>query len=286
MGYLLIFAFSFLGLAESILLKTYAKKHGSGGMIMNAVISLFAMFFFLITDEGGFAVPLNMIPLAIANSLFYASGFYLSYMSYRCGPYGLTRLISSFSLIFTIFYGMFFLNEKTNVLTYLGIIMIFASLALINYGKKEGNEEKRISKKWLISILISTTANGFIGILTRYQQIKFDNSCTNEFLALSLGGSFLLLTIIGILTERKNLRYIARHGSLYGMSAGIINGAKNLALVIAYLYVPLSIASPMHTGIGISLTFLTSLLFYREKYTKLQLIGVLLGAAAVIMLAC
>ena len=76
-----------------------------------------------------------------------------------------------------------------------------------------------------------------------------------------------------------------RNGTLYGATAGLFNGAKNLATVFIYLYLPLSTVSPMITGLGIFLTFLTSLVFYKEKYTKPQLVGVALGATAVILLA-
>lgn len=283
MGYLLIIVFSLLNLGEGIVVKKYASKHGSGGMIMNAVIALFSFCFFLVTDKGGFTAPSAMIPLAIINSLFYAAGFYLTFVAYRCGSFGLTRLISSFSLLFTIFYGLFFLDEKASLLTYIGIALILAAMVLINYKKSE--EKSTFSLKWLFCITISTVANGFIGIMTRYQQIRFDNACSNEFLIISLGGATLLLMIIGVLTEHKRLLYVLKNGTLYGALAGLFNGAKNLATVFIYLYLPLSTVSPMITGLGIFLTFLTSLVFYKEKYTKPQLVGVALGATAVILLA-
>ena len=98
MGYLLIVVFTLLNLAESIFVKTYAKRHGSGGMLMNAIIALFASSFFLITDEGGFYAPTEMLPYAIINALLYAAGFYSAFVAFKIGPYGLTRLISNFSL--------------------------------------------------------------------------------------------------------------------------------------------------------------------------------------------
>lgn len=285
MGYFLILLFSFFNLGEGILVKNYAKKHGSGGMLMNAIIALFSFCFFLISDEGGFNAPYEMIPLAIFNSLLYATGFYLTYVAYQCGSFGLTRLISSFSLLLPIFYGIFFLKEEATVLTYTGIALIFFAMILINYQKNDDTQKQQISLKWLTCVLISTIANGFISILTRYQQIKFNNSCSNEFLSISLGGAFIFLLVIGVISERKNLAYIARHGLLCGATCGLLNGAKNLTTVFIYLYLPLSVISPMQTGAGIILTFLTAFIIYRERYTPRQLVGVALGASAVILLA-
>ena len=285
MGYLLILLFSLLNLGEGILVKGYSKKHGSGGMIMNAIIALFSFLFFLITDEGGFTAPSEMIPLAIFNSVLYALGFYLTYVAYGLGSFGLTRLISSFSLLFTIFYGLFFLNETATWLTYVGILMIFAAMVLINYRKESAGEKKSFSVKWLVCVCTSTLANGFIGIFTRYQQIRFNNSCSNEFLVISLGGAFVWLAIIGIITEREKLGYILKYGTLYGAASGLVNGAKNLTTIFIYLYLPISIVSPIKTGLGIVLTFLSSFIIYKERYTKLQLIGVALGATAIVLLA-
>ena len=138
MGYLLILIFSLLNLGEGIIVKEYAKKHGSGGMIMNAIIAFFSALFFVVTDKDGFVVPEGMLPLALINVALFALGFYFTFVAYRCGSFGLSRLISSFSQLFTIFYGIFFLKEDAGVTTYVGVALIFVAIALINFEKKDG----------------------------------------------------------------------------------------------------------------------------------------------------
>lgn len=285
LGYLLIVVFTLLNLFESVAVRTYAKRHGSGGMLMNAIIALFASLFFLVTDKDGFYAPPEMIPIAVINACLFGAGFYLTFLAYRIGPYGLTRLIASFSLLFTIFYGIFFLNEAPGITTYIGIVVIFAAMVLINYKKNADTEEKKASLRWFIYIMISTVANGFIGILTRMQQIRFNDTCSNEFQFISIFGSFLLLTILGLIIDRNKLSYILKHGTLYGLGAGICNGAKNFLTLVIYTLLPLSVISPMKTGLSMIATFAMALLFYKEKYSRNQMIGVALGTAAVILLA-
>lgn len=285
MGYLLIIVFTLLNLGESVAVRTYAKKHGSGGMLMNAIIALFATLFFVITDTGGFYAPAEMIPLALINVCMFGAGFYLTFIAYRIGPYGLTRLISTFSLLFTIFYGILFRNEKPSVATYIGIVLIFVAMILINYKKKDESEEKGVSFKWFLCILTSTVANGFIGILTIMQQDRFGGACDNEFQIISIGGSCILLAILGLILDRGKLSYIMKHGSLYGSIAGVFNGAKNFLTLVIYKLLPLSILSPMKTGLNMVATFVMALCVYKEKYTKRQLIGVALGVFAILLLA-
>ena len=284
MGYLLIIVYTLLNLSESVFVRTYAKKHGSGGMLMNAIVALFATLFFVITDADGFHAPTEMIPLAVLNAFLFGAGFYCTFAAYKCGPYGLTRLIGNFALLFTIFYGIFFLNEQPKIVTYVGIVMIFAAMVLINY-KKKGENEMGISLKWLILVTISLVANGFIGVFTKMQQIRFDGACDSEFQIISIGGSFILLAIIGLILDRDKLPYFLKHGSVYGVGAGICNGAKNFLTLVIYTLLPLSIIAPMKTGLGMIATFALALLIYKEKYTKKQIIGVILGVVAVILLA-
>ena len=283
-GYILIVLFTLINLGESVIVRTYGRKHGSGGLILSAITSLFASVFFLVTDKGGFYAPTEMIWLAVINACLIGVGFYGSFVAYQSGPYGLIRLISGFNLVFTIFYGIVFLKEPTSALTYIGIAMVIAAMVLINYKKSDEKAEKSGSLKWLFWVLASTVANGFIGIITRYQQIRFEDSCSNEFQFVSFFGGFVLLALIGLVVDKDKLGRVIKTGSLYGFGAGILNGAKNFLTLVIYLYLPLSIVSPLKMGLSLVGSFAVAFLMYKEKYTKKQLLGVAIGAAAIIIL--
>lgn len=283
-GYILIVLFTLINLGESVIVRTYGRKHGSGGLILSAITSLFASVFFLVTDKGGFHAPTEMIWLAVINACLIGAGFYGTFAAYQNGPYGLTRLVSGFYLLFTIFYGIVFLKESTTVMTYIGIAMVIAAMVLINYKKSDEKSEKRGSLKWLFWVLASTVANGFIGIITRYQQIRFEDACSNEFQFVSFLGGFVLLALIGLVVDKDKLGRVIKTGSLYGFGAGILNGAKNFLTLVIYLYLPLSIVSPLKMGLSLVGSFAVAFLMYKEKYTKKQLLGVAIGAAAIIIL--
>ena len=283
-GYILIVLFTLINLGESVIVRTYGRKHGSGGLIVSAITSLFASVFFLVTDKGGFYAPIEMIWLAVINACLIGAGFYGTFAAYQNGPYGLTRLVSGFYLLFTIFYGIVFLKESTTVMTYIGIAMVIAAMVLINYKKSDEKAEKSGSLKWLFWVLASTVANGFIGIITRYQQIRFEDACSNEFQFVSFFGGFVLLSLMGLVVDKDKLGRVIKTGSLYGFGAGILNGAKNFLTLVIYLYLPLSIVSPLKMGLSLVGSFAVAFLMYKERYTKKQLLGVAIGAAAIIIL--
>ena len=290
LGYILVLLFVALNMGESIAVKAYAKKYSSGGFIMNAIIALFACAFFvvkvLISGEG-FNFLGAMIPYALVNSLFYFCGFYLAYVAFKIGPFGLTRLVSSFALMFPIFYGIVFLNESTTPFTYVGIALIVAAMVMMNYTGKSASAEKQegsVSLKWLVCILISTVSNGLITIMTKMQQVKFNDVCSEEFQIISIGGSFIFLALIGLISDRKNLGYVLKNGTLYGALSGLFNGAKNFLILFIYQLLPISIVSPLKSGLAIIASFLVSITLYKEKYSLLQKLGVVCGGVAVVIL--
>ena len=86
--------------AEAMIVKHYGNKHGKGGMFFNAILCLFAVVYFFITDKGGLELPKGVLLYGAVNSIMYATGFYAGYVAYSSGSFGLTRLFSSFSSIF------------------------------------------------------------------------------------------------------------------------------------------------------------------------------------------
>ena len=284
-GYLLILLWLVLSSSEGIVVKRYAVRHQSGGMLMNGVICLFACVFFFLTDKDGFSMPLELLPYGIASMLCYAAGFYSMFLAYKYGQFGLTGLLSKLTLFFPILYGILVLNEPTSWTIYVGFAVMIASTLLLVPKEKENSGKRAFSLKWLIAVAVTIVSNGFISILTKMQQIRFDNAVSNEFLVLSLGGATIFLLSCGLITERDTLKEVMKTGIGYGAAAGLFNGAKNLTVIFIYLFVPLSIFSPVSACLGTISTYLLATFLYKEKYTQTQKMGVLLGAIAVVAFA-
>ena len=153
---------------EVIIVKHYGKKYGKGGMSFNAIICLFAMIYFFVTDTGGLQFVKGIWGYGIINSFMYAIGFYAAYVAFKIGSFGLTRLFTSFGVIVSTFYGIIFLDEPTTVLTYISLVMIVISLFLMNYHKQD-NDNQKISLKWIIYILLIIVSNAAIAIIGRMQ---------------------------------------------------------------------------------------------------------------------
>lgn len=284
MAVLLIVLKTLVHMVEGTLIKKYNSKHSEGGFIFTAIVSLFSMIFFIVTDRNGLAFPPEIWIYGILAGICYFSASIFTYIALGSGSFALTMLMLSYSLIFTIVYGIAFLKESASVFTYIGILMMLVSIYFV---KADGHNEKRVKKNitplWVIAMIISLCGNGFLGILSRMQQIRFNDAYTNEFMIICLSVSTVVLFIFGIFKDWGKLFYILRYGGVYAAISGMSNGASNLLGLIVNTMMPISIVSPLSAGIKNLISFLFSVFIFREKLGKRQIIGVLMGTIALIL---
>lgn len=281
---LLILATTFASLAEGIFIKKYNSKHKVGGFIFTALICFFSMMTFVISDKDGFKFPSQIWIYGIIAGILYCSASFLTYMALGCGSFAISMLILSYALVFSIGYGLFFLNEPATPFTYVGVTLIMISLYLTNFKTQKGPDEKNFSFKWLICIGLSVIGSGMFSVVRRMQQIAFDDSCNNEFMIVALSFSTVTLLIIGLIKDGKHFGYILRHGVLWTLGAGASNGINNALSMLLLTMVPISVASPVQEGVKVIISFIISIALFKEKFEKHQIVGVAFGAIAIVLL--
>ena len=136
----------------------------------------------------------------------------------------------------------------------------------------------------MIGVILTFVSKSVFSILMRFQQIQFENACSNEYMIITLGLAALVLLVVGIIRAGRDLPYILRYGGLYAAVSGLCNGATNLMGLAINMLMPISIASPIQTGVGIITSFILSKIIFKEKFLIRQVIGVIIGGAALIFL--
>ena len=271
-----------LGQIEGVLVKRYNMKHNVGGFIFIGLVSLFASVFFVIMDNDGLCFPRELWIYGIISGVMYCVASILTFVVLGCGPYALSMIILSYSLVFRIGYGLIFLDEPANVCTYLGIFAILVSMYLTR--PKKGAQESKATLVWFVSILLSVICAGMFSVITKMQQLKFDNAYNNEYMIITVVFSAVVLIIAGVIKDRKRLPYIMKYGSIYALGAGLSNGAQNLMGMVVNNLLPLSIGTPLSSGLKIVVVFLISKVIFKERFLKRQLAGVLLSIVAMIVI--
>lgn len=279
---------SAVSLTEGILIKKRDGAYDKEGFCFTAIVSFFSMLFFvaknLITTGRAFSFSPELLPYALAGGLCYASASFLTYIALGCGSFTLSMLILSYGGLFSIGYGLFFLKETVSPFAMAGIAAILVSLFLTRPAKREGEEKKKVTLKWIVSIGISFVGSGMLGVLMRAQQIRFETAHDNDFMIITLALSALLLFIAGAVRNKRELGSAIRAGGIWAILAGVSNGATNGLSLLVNTMLPLTLVSPVRAGSKILLSFLVSLLLFREKFSARQLVGVAMGTAALVLL--
>ena len=283
MAVLLIIIKTLVHMVEGTLIKKYNSKHSEGGFIFTAIVSLFSMVFFIITDKNGLCFPPQIWIYAVLAGICYFSASIFTYIALGSGSFALTMLMLSYSLIFTIVYGIAFLKESASVFTYIGILLMLVSIYFVKADGHQKGVKKNITPLWVVAMIISLCGNGFLGILSRMQQIRFNDEYTNEFMIICLAISSVVLFVFGLYKDWGKIIYILRYGGVYAAISGMSNGASNLLGLIVNTMMPISIVSPLSAGIKNLISFLFSVFIFREKLGKRQIIGVLMGTIALVL---
>jgi len=222
--------------------------------------------------------------------LLYASFFALPYLicvisemqALSRGPLALFSLVISFSLLLPTFYGILFLQEPVTPTFIIGIVLVCITLLLVGWPQK-GEKLTKITPVWLILVGLAFVGNGMCSVTQRLGQEKTGNVSMMMLIALlEIALVNLLLTFLsGKRPERKKA---VRHGWYYAVGAGLFNGLTNYLVTVLNTRMSASIMFPVIGAMGLILSFIASLLFYKEKYSRLQLAGFALSVVSVVIL--
>ncbi len=288
MVYLLMVVFACTSLTEGILIKQYNKKHEKGGFIFTAFVSVFGLVFMLVSNlvkgEGLPSFSLEILPYAIIGGILYCSASIFTYIALQCGSFAITMLVLSYSLVFSILYGIIFLEESGSFFTYIGFAAMALSIFLVRKKGDPNEPKKGFSLKWLIAMIISVLGSGLFSVVQRMQQIKFEKTMDSEFMIITYAFTAIALIIAGIIVDKKDCINIIKSGTPYAGAAGLANGATNLLSMVTNSLLALSIVVPTRSAIKTIISFLVSLFIFKEKFEKRQVVGVALGLVAVVLL--
>lgn len=282
---LLIILSLFIHKIEGIFSKKYSAEHNKGGFVFTAFVSFFSMVVFLLKDlignPNGLQFEKPMISLGLIAGACFAAASMTMYWVLEHGPYGLSSLVSSYGVLITIGHGLI-VGERLSFLSWVGVVLICASLFLI-MARRQEDEKIKISVQWLPVLVFSVLCTAAFGVLQRQQQIAFSNVYNNEFMVITLSVSAVLLFAAGVIKDGKYLKDVFKYGFFYAAGGGVANGVTNFLTLLVYTLVPISFAAPMKTGISIVMAFLIARLIFKEKYTLRQCCGVALGCIALIL---
>ena len=267
---------------QQVARKAYNIRVTGGVYSFSAASALVAALLFVAVSGGSFQFSSKAFLYALAFAIAYSVAMVFTLLAITEGPLALTSLIISYSLIIPTFYGLLFLNEPVGIWLLIGIFLLLLSLFLINWEKK--GEKKTITLKWGIFALLAFAGNGACSTIQKVQQIDCSGRYKNEFMMIALTISAVVMFLIALPIEKKQLAGNLKQGFLWYFLCGLGNGAVNLFVLVLSLKMPASVMFPLISAGGIVATVFISLFVYKEKLSIQQKFGVALGTLAIVAL--
>ena len=282
MNYLLLILVTLGVSTQQICKKAYNKKTGGGAFTFSAATSLVALIFFIITSKGEFHYPVKLWWYSFSFAICFCLASVCSFLAISTGSLSLTSLFTQYSLLIPTVYGLLFLNESASAFLLIGIVLLLISVIFVNFESK--GEKKQITLKWLIFVFLAFVGNGACSAIQKVQQINFGGLYKNELMVAALGIVTVLLAIVSLFAEKENLAVNIKKGCGLFLICGFANGLVNFLVLVLSSKMPASVMFPVISAGGIVATALVSIFIYKEKLSKYQTIGLILGTISIIAL--
>ena len=268
---------------KSIILSHLGKnKFGSitDGILINGLIFLFAFGFFSPNITGA-SLPTVLCGITLGGLSVLYQLAYLNALS--AGPLSLTGLVNNLAMVVPIAVSAIFFNESMSVFRMLGIALTIAAL-IIN---AKADDVADITKKWFIAISLSFTANGLVASTTKVYSHNFGGSESLSFVACSYLTAAILSAIVYLVISLRNKKRTVRLSpSVFVFTAlvGLLLGSFQSLYTYSSSVIDGTLLFPAYNGGSTLLVTLSGILIYKEKLTKRQWFGILVGAIAILLM--
>lgn len=268
---------------QNVVKKCFNQKCSDGNLCFSAMSAGFAMLFFAAATvlTRGFILDLQVLLYAVAFAVTYGSAILFSLAAIGCGSLALTTLITSYSLLIPTFYGIVFLHDRTGAATIGGLVLLAVSLFLSNFSKTD--EKPKL--KWIVYVALAFLGNGLCSTVQKVAQLHVPENSDNCFMTAALLIAAGILSAVSLSRDgAEQTRAVVKGGWKLAAVCGLLNGAVNMLVMLMNGRLPASVLFPVVSAGSVIITFIVSLVFFRERFSRMQTVGFAAGVAAVVLL--
>jgi len=204
----------------------------------------------------------------------------------RTGSYSFQMICMLFgAIVLQLVFGVVFQGESLSAMQLIAIVLMLISFVLINL---KGLSLKGSSKKFLFWCAALFFSNGIYSILMNLQQQQMNGAQRNEMIILSYLGMAVMYAILQLFKDRKALVQgfkIPKKPFRYLIICCVCATTAVHMLVYILTLVDATILYTIDNGGVLMLSVIYSCILFKEKLSKMQLLGILMAIASIIMLS-
>lgn len=255
----------------------------SGVLLFNAAISGVWIVVLGLTAAftGGLSFDLRSVLWGMLYGGVTAAFLLFKMQAMATGPVSLTAFIGYASLLISTGFGVFVLGEGAGLLQLIGVILLMIALFLVVSPKSD--QAGRRWRLWCAGFFVCSAAVGIIFKL--HQRSPSAGRISEMMLAAAVTSALIFTAAAFILAENHRPALLPKSAMLYVIGCGIVGCAYNRLNIFLAGQLPSVVFYPTFNGSVILLSTLGGLLFFRERLKAAQVSGIIIGAAALMLVS-
>ena len=221
----------------------------------------------------------------IIGGAFFVAGLVTMQTSTRLNGATLTSVFAKMGLVISLAVSIFVFGEKPTPMQIAGVVLILAALVMINGPADEKSENAlQTGKVHTGALILTLLANGGGSTMSKvFEQVGTRDQDELYFFYLFLTAAALTACLL-FLEWKKNGKALLWGEMAAGIAVGVPNYYASFLLLLALAALPAIIVYPINSTGSILVVMAVDALFFHQKYTKRQWIGILLVLAAMVLL--
>jgi len=254
-------------------------------LIVNGAVSAAVSFVLLLVLRVPFAATPYSIIMAAVIVLAAAANLIVTFKAYQTGS------IATFNIIYTVggilincFWGILFMGEgkDMSVWGYIGIVVMIVSAVLM-----VERDKKRSNKLFWLFCALALVFNAATSLLSKQHQVeafypKVDTYSFSIWIGLIRVLLFALVIPFALGKGGKRSFSAPLKATPIACISSVISGSAYVVTLLVNEKVPIALSSPLGTGMGLLLSAVLPIIFFKEKLSKRQIFGVITSFVGVL----
>ncbi len=199
------------------------------------------------------------------------------------GPVALTTLIGSCTFLITTIFGVLYYKQDIKLMQIVGISLIFISLFLCINPKKS---TQKLTAKWFLFSLIFFLAGGGVGVIyMMFGKSDAAAEINGMMLCAAIVATVLYFLVGAILNgvQKKSCPKIHKSALIFILLSGIATCTYMRMNLYISTVIPSVVFFPVSNGSVVILSAVFGRILFKEKLTKIQVLGMVIGLAALVI---
>ncbi|MBE6688295.1 MAG: DMT family transporter [Ruminococcaceae bacterium] len=284
MEYILVILLGVLSSSKMSFQTAFSKKNvknSADALCFNIFVFIFSALLFL---PRVFGCSPTVWLYALAGAVCTVAFQLLYTKALSIGNVSLTVLIVNFSMVVCVIISYFVFDEPISLIRFIAIILTILSFIICNGGGKQSQGNRG---KWLMLTLFAMLSTS---LGTSVQKFFGESPIGNENQAfiscLYMWAAVIGILVFPILRKREKLNFKIEFGVIkYAAAVGLSLAVYQMIYTYGIANIDGTFLFPAQTGATIVFATLSGVLIFKDRFTRRQTVGVILGLVSLVMMS-